>query len=90
MVDKDKILNNGGLRNAKEFVNRKILDLAGDFILCGYRVLGKVKCHQGGHELTNRFLRQFNSKEAFNFFFKRCCNFKKPTSNQQINIAVNA
>ena len=35
VVDKDKILNNGGLRNAKEFVNHKILDLAGDFILCG-------------------------------------------------------
>ena len=27
VVDKDKILNNGGLRNAKEFVNHKILDL---------------------------------------------------------------
>ena len=92
VVDKDKILNNGGLRNAKEFVNHKILDLAGDFILCGYRVLGKVKCHQGGHELTNRFLRQlFNSKEAFTTFsLKDVVISKKPTSNQQINIAVNA
>ena len=31
VVDKDKIINNNGLRNKKEFVNHKILDLAGDF-----------------------------------------------------------
>ena len=31
VVDKDKIINNDGLRNKKEFVNHKILDLAGDF-----------------------------------------------------------
>ena len=46
------------LRNKKEFVNHKILDLVGDFLLSGYRVLGKVKCYQGGHELTNMFLRK--------------------------------
>ena len=28
VVDNDKILNEGGLRNNKEFVNHKILDLA--------------------------------------------------------------
>jgi UDP-3-O-[3-hydroxymyristoyl] N-acetylglucosamine deacetylase len=32
------------LRNKKEFVNHKILDLAGDFLLSGYRILGKVNC----------------------------------------------
>ena len=31
VVDDNKILNEGGLRNEKEFVNHKILDLAGDF-----------------------------------------------------------
>ena len=46
VVDKDKILNKGGLRNEKEFVNHKILDLAGDFLLSGYRILGKVSCYQ--------------------------------------------
>ena len=44
-----------GLRNEKEFVNHKILDLVGDFLLSGYRILGKVNCYQGGHELTNMF-----------------------------------
>ena len=58
VVDKNKILNEGGLRNENEFVNHKILDLAGDFMLSGYRVLGKVSCNQGGHQLTNMFLRK--------------------------------
>lgn len=58
VVDNEKILNKGGLRNDKEFVNHKILDLVGDFLLSGYRILGKVKCYQGGHQLTNIFLRK--------------------------------
>ncbi len=63
VVKEDKVLNEGGLRNKKEFVNHKILDLAGDFLLSGYRIMGKVKCIQGGHELTNKFLRKvFNHK----------------------------
>ncbi len=65
VVDNEKVLNEEGLRNKKEFVNHKILDLAGDFMLSGYRVLGKVKCYQGGHELTNMFLRKLlDSKSA--------------------------
>ena len=58
VVSKDKVLNEDGLRNTKEFVNHKILDLAGDFLLSGYRIIGKIKCVQGGHELTNMFLRK--------------------------------
>ena len=44
VVDEDRILNKEGLRNEKEFVNHKILDLAGDFMLSGHRILGKVFC----------------------------------------------
>ena len=66
VVDKNKVLNKGGLRNEKEFVNHKILDLAGDFLLSGYRILGKVVCYQGGHELTNMFIKKlFKTKNAF-------------------------
>ena len=32
VVNNDKVLNKDGLRNEKEFVNHKILDLAGDFL----------------------------------------------------------
>ena len=65
VVDKDKILNKGGLRNEKEFVNHKILDLAGDFLLSGYRILGKVSCYQGGHELTNMFLKKIFKTSSY-------------------------
>ena len=64
VVDDQKVLNEGGLRNKKEFVNHKILDLAGDLILSGHRILGKIICHQGGHELTNMFLRKLLSKDS--------------------------
>ena len=57
VVKDEEILNKGGLRNDKEFVNHKILDLAGDFLLSGHRILGNVKCVQGGHSLSNSFLR---------------------------------
>ena len=66
VVDQDKVLNKTGLRNKKEFVNHKILDLAGDFLLFGQRVLGKVVCNHGGHELTNMFLRKlYNTDSSF-------------------------
>ena len=58
VVKGKKILNNGGLRNKKEFVNHKILDCIGDLFLMGYRVIGKIKSVQGGHKLTNELLRK--------------------------------
>jgi UDP-3-O-[3-hydroxymyristoyl] N-acetylglucosamine deacetylase len=66
VVKDNEILNTEGLRNDKEFVNHKILDLAGDFLLSGYRILGSVKCKQGGHSLSNLFLRAF-FKDNSNF-----------------------
>ncbi len=57
VVKDNKIMNSTGLRNDKEFVNHKILDLAGDFLLSGYRILGSVNCTGGGHSLSNLFLR---------------------------------
>ena len=66
VVKNMEILNREGLRNSKEFVNHKILDLAGDFLLSGYRILGNVKCIQGGHSLSNLFLRAF-FKDKSNF-----------------------
>ena len=66
VVDQEKVLNDDGLRNEKEFVNHKILDLAGDFLLSGYRIVGKVVCFQGGHELSNMFLRKLlKSKSSY-------------------------
>ncbi len=67
LVVKDKeLLNPGGLRNKKEFVNHKILDCIGDLYTSGYRIVGSIKCSKGGHYLTNQLLRKvFNDKENF-------------------------
>ena len=92
VVDANKVLNEGGLRNEKEFVNHKILDLAGDFLLSGYRVLGKIKCYQGGHELTNKFLRKLlNQKSSIKTIeMTNKLVSKETNSNQFENIAVSA
>ena len=92
VVDNDKVLNEGGLRNNKEFVNHKILDLAGDFLLSGHRIIGKVFCHQGGHELTNLFLRKFlHRKMLFKLLVKKILKFQKKFRSKDLEkLAVNA
>ena len=92
VVDEEKVLNKEGLRNEKEFVNHKILDLVGDFLLSGYRIIGKVKCDQGGHELTNLFLRKVLSKKSLLNVFELNNIFisKKSKSPSNLKIAVNA
>ena len=92
VVDEDKVVNKEGLRNKKEFVNHKILDLAGDFLLSGYRILGKVNCYQGGHQLSNMFLRKLlNSKSSFVEVEINDIELgKKPQINSTVKIAVNA
>ncbi len=59
IVIKDQnVLNASGLRNNLEFVNHKILDCMGDLFLSGYKIIGSIKCSQGGHKLTNQLLRE--------------------------------
>ena len=66
VVKDKKILNEEGLRNKKEFVNHKILDCLGDIYLSGYKMVGNIKCSQGGHRLTNQVLRKvFENKENY-------------------------
>ena len=66
VVKGEEILNPGGLRNNKEFVNHKILDCIGDLYTSGYRIIAKINCSQGGHYLTNQLLRKvFENKDNF-------------------------
>ncbi|MDC1280181.1 UDP-3-O-acyl-N-acetylglucosamine deacetylase [Pelagibacteraceae bacterium] len=66
VVKNNKILNEKGLRNKKEFVNHKILDCMGDLYLAGYKIIGKIICSRGGHKLTNQLLRKvFENNENF-------------------------
>ena len=91
VVDGEKVLNKNGLRNDKEFVNHKILDLAGDFLLSGYRVIGKIDCYQGGHELTNLFLRKiFDLKNNYQIIEFEDFKISKKFTSETQKIAVNA
>ena len=93
VVDKEKVLNENGLRNEKEFVNHKILDLAGDFLLSGYRILGTVNCYQGGHQLSNLFLRKLMKSKSSFVEIELNNNIvltKKTELRQSVKIAVNA
>jgi len=66
VVKNNKILNKDGLRNNLEFVNHKILDCMGDLFLSGYKIIGSLKCSQGGHHLTNQLLRKvFQNKNNY-------------------------
>ena len=92
VVDDQKVLNKGGLRNKKEFVNHKILDLVGDLLLSGHRILGKVKCFQGGHELTNMFLKKMlvSKTESIIIEEKKSETIKRFKPESPVKIAVNA
>ena len=69
VVKNNKILNDEGLRNKKEFVNHKILDCMGDLYLSGHKIVGKLICSQGGHKLTNQLLRKiFSDNQNFSIF----------------------
>ena len=66
VVRGNEVLNKGGLRSKKEFVNHKILDLVGDFMLSGTRLIGSVECFHGGHALTIEFLKKiFSNKNNY-------------------------
>ena len=69
VVSDKKIINEEGLRNDLEFVNHKILDCIGDIYLAGFKLIGSIKCLQGGHSLTNELLREvFKDKSNFSIF----------------------
>tara|TARA_B100001540_G_C15684730_1_gene586490 strand:+ start:86 stop:1006 length:921 start_codon:yes stop_codon:yes gene_type:complete len=69
VVKDNEVLNSEGIRNKLEFVNHKILDCMGDLYLSGYKIIGSLKCSQGGHSLTNRLLRKvFADKNNYTIF----------------------
>jgi len=63
VVSNDKVLNQDGLRYKDEFVRHKILDCLGDLYLCGFPLIGKITCHQGGHELTHKLVSNLLSQK---------------------------
>jgi len=90
VVKENKILNEDGLRHKHEFVDHKILDCLGDLMLVGHRIFGHIKTSQGGHQLTNVFLRKFLSDES-NWEFESFEGKKDPKDRLYLSpIAINA
>ena len=85
VVKENEILNPGGLRNEKEFVNHKILDCIGDLYTTGYRIDASIKCSQGGHFLTNKLLRKvFEKDENFSILEIKEKNLPHTLINRQL------
>ncbi|HSF95972.1 MAG TPA: UDP-3-O-acyl-N-acetylglucosamine deacetylase, partial [Thermohalobaculum sp.] len=56
VIDRGRVLNQGGLRHPDEFLRHKMLDAVGDLALAGAPVIGRYVGHKAGHALTNRLL----------------------------------
>jgi UDP-3-O-[3-hydroxymyristoyl] N-acetylglucosamine deacetylase len=56
VVHGGRVLNNGGLRFADEFVRHKLLDALGDLYLAGGPIIGHFRGQRSGHALTRRLL----------------------------------
>ncbi|ACN14231.1 LpxC [Desulforapulum autotrophicum HRM2] len=58
VIDKDTILNPGGLRFPDEFVRHKLLDSLGDFSLLGMPIQGHITTYKSGHALNHAFIKE--------------------------------
>jgi len=66
VIDKDRILNEEGLRYPDEFVRHKLLDSLGDFSLLGMPIQGHIITHKSGHTLNHLFIETFlENKDAW-------------------------
>ena len=63
VIDKDRIINEEGLRFPNEFVRHKILDCLGDFSLLGMPILGHIVANKSGHQFNHAFLEKFFQKK---------------------------
>lgn len=66
VLDKDGVMNPGGLRHGDEFIRHKLLDAVGDLYLAGAPILGAYEGVKSGHALNNALLRKmFATPGAF-------------------------
>jgi UDP-3-O-[3-hydroxymyristoyl] N-acetylglucosamine deacetylase len=63
VIDKNRILNEEGLRYPDEFVRHKVLDCLGDFSLLGMPLLGHLTVQKSGHAFNHAFLEKFFSEK---------------------------
>ncbi len=58
VIGETKVINEGGLRFADEFVRHKILDSIGDLWLLGAQVIGHFIGYKSGHTLNHKLIRK--------------------------------
>jgi UDP-3-O-[3-hydroxymyristoyl] N-acetylglucosamine deacetylase len=56
VISGNRVLNDGGLRFADEFVRHKLVDALGDLYLAGGPIIGHFRGVRSGHALTRRLL----------------------------------
>ncbi|MFP3984189.1 MAG: UDP-3-O-acyl-N-acetylglucosamine deacetylase [Desulfurivibrionaceae bacterium] len=56
VIDRDGLINEGGLRFSDEFVRHKMLDLIGDIALFGFPIQGHLTARKTGHKQHFQFL----------------------------------
>jgi UDP-3-O-[3-hydroxymyristoyl] N-acetylglucosamine deacetylase len=56
VIDESRVMNEGGLRFADEFVRHKILDSIGDLWLLGAQVIGHFIGYKSGHTLNHKLI----------------------------------
>jgi UDP-3-O-[3-hydroxymyristoyl] N-acetylglucosamine deacetylase len=56
VISGNRVLNDGGLRYADEFVRHKLVDALGDLYLAGGPIVGHFRGVRSGHALTRRLL----------------------------------
>jgi UDP-3-O-[3-hydroxymyristoyl] N-acetylglucosamine deacetylase len=65
----DSVINREGLRNEKEIVNHKALDLIGDFFVFGCDIIGHITAvnpsHFNNHAFITKLITNFKSGEIF-------------------------
>lgn len=65
VFDKDRVLNEEGLRFDDEPIRHKALDLIGDLYLFGYPIVGQIVSFKGGHRLNAELVKSLISANAF-------------------------
>jgi len=62
VIDKQRVINEDGLRYEDEFVKHKVLDAIGDLYLLGYSLIGEFDGYKSGHGLNNKSIRELISR----------------------------
>ena len=71
VIKNKRVLNESGLRDKKEFVQHKILDMIGDLSLTGLSLKCSIKAYCPGHEINKLIMREIFSNFS-NYSIETC------------------